>query len=81
MAATIKWATVPFQARKTPIQQEHFEKTPVLHYNRTQTEMGSAHQQHGHADLQQDPHHDDDVAVDKEHCAVVERPCKRKGGE
>ena len=33
-----------------------------------------AHQQHGDADLQQDPDDNDDVAVHEEHRAVVERP-------
>jgi hypothetical protein len=42
--------------------------------------LGSAHQQHGHADLQQDPHDDDDVAEDEEGRAVVERPWKGGSG-
>ena len=39
--------------------------------------LGSAHQQHCDADLQQDPDDDDDVAIHEEHRAVVERPCER----
>ena len=41
---------------------------------------GYAHQQHGHADLQQDPHDNDDVAVDEERRSIVERPVLRVVG-